>query len=223
MTPFDPVALLVMLLTFYPVVSVAALQRALRERPEYFAAGVLVSTSGEKLQLPDGRVFDLIFDVDGVSGGPRWQVIEAFPGDATDPFPLERGPLVPIDIDGILPPAPEPTFAALMGQALGELGATEPIIDSAIRDLVAAGDDGGLDAEYDDTIGPAAATLTGDVVELEQLRVTELLEQSEGVEREVDDSEGDFPPLPSDAPEPPPVDLGPPPGPEEPEPPPPEV
>jgi len=75
MTPFSPVALLTMLLTFYPDVSPAALVLARRERPDYFAGGALGGSHGDKLTLPDGTVWDLIYDVENETGDRHWQVI----------------------------------------------------------------------------------------------------------------------------------------------------
>lgn len=57
MTPFDAIALAAMLRAFYPEPGRPALERARRERPEYFAAGRLTGVAGNVLQLPDGRVF----------------------------------------------------------------------------------------------------------------------------------------------------------------------
>jgi hypothetical protein len=75
-TPFDPFALLSMLLAFYPAVSPAAFAQARRERPEYFAGGSIIGSKGDKLQLPDGRVFDCIFASGGPLSGQRWQVLD---------------------------------------------------------------------------------------------------------------------------------------------------
>lgn len=67
MTPFDPSALVAILSAFYPDVSTASLAKARAERPGVFQGGTLVG-DGSQLQLPDGRLFDLI--------GPRgWQVV----------------------------------------------------------------------------------------------------------------------------------------------------
>lgn len=60
MTPFDPIALTIMLRTFYPFATPADLARARRERPEYFAAGRLRGHDGTLLELPDGRLFQIV-------------------------------------------------------------------------------------------------------------------------------------------------------------------
>jgi hypothetical protein len=131
MTPFDATALLVMLLAFYPTVSGAELARARRERPEYFAAGVLFGTKGDKLQLPDGRVFDLIANAGGLPGTQRWQVIEPGPS-VDDPWPLEPGPLTPIDASGAdTPPGERTTFQSLVAGAIDAIGGSDAALQSA--------------------------------------------------------------------------------------------
>jgi hypothetical protein len=135
-TPFDATALLVMLLAFYPIVSGAELARARRERPEYFAGGALVGSKGDKLQLPDGRVFDLIYAAGGLAGAQRWQVITAGPS-VDDPFPLEPGPLTPIDLETVPPaPAPGPSFETLVGGELATLAGADAALGAARSVLV---------------------------------------------------------------------------------------
>jgi hypothetical protein len=146
-TPFDPAALLAMLIAFYPVVSSAALQRARTERPEYFAGGTLDDRKGDKLTLPDGRVWDLIFAAGGPAAQQRWiaiDVTDAGPG-APDLFPLEEGPLVPLDEDTIgIPPSGE-TFVSLVAEELSALGATDDHL--ALAAAAVAEFDGGADLE----------------------------------------------------------------------------
>src|SRR5262245_54320550 len=110
---FDPVALLVMLLTFYPIVSVPELRRAQLERPEYFGGGVFIGSKGEKLKLPDGRIFDCIAGTSGPN--PQWWVgdVTNEPPGAGDPYPLEEGPLRLLD-ETIFPrPTPARDFETL--------------------------------------------------------------------------------------------------------------
>ncbi len=157
MTPFDPMALLVMLLTFYPIVSPSALAQARRERPDYFAGGVIIGTHGDALRLPDGAVWDLIFDVDGPAR--RWQAIipSGAPGGAAGDavFPLEPGPLSPVDLDAIPRPAPPDTFGPLTAQALGNVGASDALIGGAQARIADAASSRALESVFADTIGPA--------------------------------------------------------------------
>ena len=135
MTPFDPAALLAMLLTFYPTVSSGELARARRDRPDYFAGGTLFGSKGDKLRLPDGRVFDLIFAAGGAIGQQRWQVIEVTgdAGRAGDLFPLEPGPLVPLEDDPFPPAAAAGAFEAILGDALDTLGASDGVLHGAAQ------------------------------------------------------------------------------------------
>ena len=131
MTPFDPAALLAMLLAFYPVASPAALGRAMAERPEYFAGAVRIGRGGDAIQLPDGRIFDLIFAVDDPIAR-HWQVIEAGAGDgADDPFADGPGPLTPLDPNDATPAPAVDMFTGLVGEALAALGASDAVLDAA--------------------------------------------------------------------------------------------
>jgi hypothetical protein len=125
-TPFDPDALLAMLLAFYPTPSAAALRQARAERPDYFAGGTLIGSKGDKLRLGDGRVFDLVFASGGLPGQQRWQVIDVTndPGSAGDPFALEAGPLTPIDSTDVWPGSPAPGFESYVAGELGALDGT---------------------------------------------------------------------------------------------------
>lgn len=131
MTPFDGGALLAMLLAFYPTPSPAALVQARAERPEYFAGATLIGHSGDKFQLPDGRIFDVIFAVDGPVAGRRWQMLEAGPGGPdNNPWPLEPGPLVPLDEPAA--PAPASTeFEQVVAGAIDALGGSDTVLGAA--------------------------------------------------------------------------------------------
>src|SRR5262245_52296451 len=155
MTPFDPTALLAILLTFYPVVSVAALRLARAERPEYFSGGTLGGSKGEKLTLPDGRIFDLIFAVDGPDE-PRWQVIDVTHagGGVDDAFGLAPGPLRPIDLAAFPTLTPIDTFAPLVGAALADLVGSDATYERAhddISEALTGGSD--LDDVFAATVG----------------------------------------------------------------------
>lgn len=157
MTPFDPTALLAMLLTFYPIVSVAALARARSERPAYFAGGTLFGSTGEKLRLPDGRVFDLIFDASNPDPARRrWQVIEPSGGQTTaNGFTLEPGPFTPIDEGAWFRPTAAPVFVPLVAEALRGLGSADGLLGTAASTLIAASSPAALEAVFSDTIDPA--------------------------------------------------------------------
>lgn len=133
MTPFDPGALLVMLLTFYPIVSVATLQRARAERPEYFAAGQLGGSKGEKLTLPDGRVFDLIFAAGAAPSVQRWQAIDVTndPGTPGDGLTLDPGPLAPLDDLAIALPRVGDVFESLVSGELAALDGADGVLQAA--------------------------------------------------------------------------------------------
>ena len=131
MTPFDQVACLAMLLAFYPTPSPANLALALRDRPEYFHGAQLIGHSGDKIVLPDGRIFDVIFAVDGPVAGRRWQMLEAGPGGGdASPWPLEPGPLTPLDEPAA--PAPASTeFEQIIAGALEQLGGSDGVLAAA--------------------------------------------------------------------------------------------
>lgn len=197
MTPFDGTALLAMLLSFYPSVNGSELARARRERPEYFAGGLVFGSKGDKLGLPDGRVFDLIFASGGLPGQQRWQVIEPGPGDVGDPFPLEAGPLTPIDAG--LEPAPgeATTFQALVADAVESLGASDGVLAAASQRVTEAAASGVL---VDDG-GGELADVEQVVAEIERSRdadaLAEIVGQVESLAQaiEVTDSEYDEAPV----------------------------
>lgn len=147
MVPFDPVALLAMLLAFYPVVGPAALLRARAERPDYFAGGEIRGTKGDKLWLPDGRKYDLIF----ATGSPaqHWQVLGPLPDGAgaapDDPFALEDGPLARLDPARfvLLPRAPE--FQPLVAAAVAEWSGHDTALATAHASMVEGADPIALD------------------------------------------------------------------------------
>lgn len=150
MTPFDPVALWVMLLTFYPQPIPANITRALIERPEYFAGAAQIGTSGDAIRLPDGRIFDLIFNVGALDGSSRWQVI--IPGaTVNDPNRIElvAGPLAPIDVAGAVPVHLDPRFAELAGFHLAQVAGGEGAIAGRAGELAAAADPREMQEAFD--------------------------------------------------------------------------
>jgi len=158
-TPFDPWALLAMLLSFYPAVSVAALTRARAERPEYFAGGRLGGSKGEKLYLPDGRVWDLIFAAGGPPSGMRWQVLDVTddPGGPGDGFELEPGPLSPLDEALVTFPPGAFAFESFVAGELAALDGADGVLHQAGETIVAFDGAAHLEGSYDGLITPALA------------------------------------------------------------------
>src|SRR4051812_25144545 len=156
-----------MLQAFYPAVSVAQLQRARVERPEYFAAGRLGGSKGEKLFLADGRVFDLILAAGGPASGQRWQVLDGTndgrAGD--DPFALEEGPLTLLDDSDVETFPPAPAFESLVAGELDAFGASDALLDRAESAVVEFDGAAALDESFAREVEPAleyhAATLAG--------------------------------------------------------------
>jgi hypothetical protein len=213
MVPFDPVALLAMLQAFYPVVGPAALQRARRERPEYFAAGDITGSEGDKLTLPDGRIFDLIFRVNDPFGQSRWQAIWLTGGgtELDDPFALEPGPLVPVDLSAYPPSTYTPTFVPLIGSALLELGASPVVLDNASAALALHSSPAAFDNDFARAMDPADAQLAAEGFALNAADPSDVLIHVGAAQKTVDIEAGVF-----DEPAPPEMQPGPPPGPIEP-------
>ena len=163
----DPTAIVALLNAFYLPCSPANLARARRERPEYFAGGTLIGKSGDALQLPDGDVWDLIFDVDDPNRR-RYQAIR--PGGAgaagDDPFRLAPGPLAFLEPDDFPPPQFERTFETLIGRLAPALGGADAAVGADVAIITAAADPAGLDAETEDLIGGAARDTDGHAASL---------------------------------------------------------
>jgi hypothetical protein len=204
-TPFDAAALLAMLRAFYPTVSGAELARARSERPEYFAGGVLFGTHGDKLRLPDGREFDLIFASGGAPGAQRWQVIEPGPAGDADPYALEEGPLAYLDPAHVALPTVAPVFEPLVAAALAPLAGDDNVLGAASSTVAeGAAAAGNADAGAQELDDAERA-----VDEIERARsageVAEVLEQSDGMHAAIDttDAEHDQAPPEPRLPDPP--------------------
>lgn len=220
MTPFDPVALLVMLETFYPVPSPANLIKARAERPDYFAGGILIGRGPDAMRLPDGRIFDLIFNWDG-PGPKRWQVIEPGGGGGeAEAFPLEPGFLDPIDPVTFPQPTYTPAFEPLLAGALGSLGNVDEQLAGPEARIVAASSPAGFLAGHGATVPRARGETEAQLAAIGGLDVTDVIAATEGQRGEIDGREGDYPdpnagpgeistvdpgPTPSDPEEPPEV------------------
>jgi hypothetical protein len=217
-TPFDPIALLVMLLAFYPAVSAAAFAQARVERPEYFSGGVIFGSKGDKLRLPDGRAFDCIIAAGGPASGRHWSVslIVEDPNAEPDIFALGDGPIAPLDELDTVPAPSLDTFASLVAGELAALDGADTVLDSAATAV--AEFDGGADLEDASAqlLDPAAVHHAATRAALDHDDPAEELE-SAGLTRDTIDarlSEYDDPP-PDEAPEidpgenPPPPDVPP--------------
>lgn len=189
MTPFDGAALLAVLLAFYMPASVAALQRAFAERPEYFAAGRLGGSKGEKLFLPDGRVFDLILAAGGPLSGQRWQVLEdaGAAGGEASPWPLEPGALVPLADGDVFAPGDASAFESLVAGELGALEGSDAVLDLAAAGAVEFDGGAGLEASSAALLDPAGLAHVGIRAALEHDDPADELEAA-GLTRETIDS-----------------------------------
>lgn len=197
MTPFDAVALLAMLLAFYPIVSSVELARARRERPEYFAGGTLIGSKGDKLRLPDLRIFDLIQNAGGLPGQQRWQVIEPGPSVA-EPWPLEPGPLTPIDVEGTRPSPPGgDTFESLVSTHLAELDGSDRVLDVARSDL-AGGADRAREIENDRALDDGAAVVDEIHRSSAGTEIAEIADASNGQAGAIDSTDNDYDEAPPD-------------------------
>lgn len=220
MTPFDPIALLAMLLAFYPAVSSEALARARAERPDYFAGGTLTGSHGDKMVLPDGRGFDLIFDVENAGGNRHWQVIESGGpgGEAPSPWPLEPGPLTPIDGTRFPAPAPLSVFAPLVAAALDELGDPDTGLHLVVDAITRASSPADLESSYAATIAGADGIIVGQHSMLNGIDPSDIVRNHDALGGTIDVHDHDYDePIPPDPPGVP--DPGPAPGPDVPQPP----
>jgi hypothetical protein len=191
-TPFDAIALLAMLQAFYPVVTRASLERAYRERPEYFAGGRLIGRHGEALQLADGRIFDLAF----AAWTPisRWQVLDVTnsePGEP-DPFALEEGPLVPLDEAQLEYPPFEPAFAPLVAQALGDVAGAELALLDAETRAAGQGDPAGTGPLDALDLEDATRAIVEERETFGALDPADVVTASAGESRRVDDAIGEI-------------------------------
>lgn len=218
MTPFDPVALLAMLQAFYPVVGPAALARARAERPDYFSAGAIIGTSGDKIRLPDGRIFDLIFDTNGPH--TRWQALDVGTGtggpDVEDPFALEAGPLVPVDLSAWSFSTPGPVFESLVAGHLAQVGPLAGGLDGSLETLTLASSPRGLENAFGATIGAAVEQLAAEGYALDGIAPFDVVAAVAAAGPAIDAEAGSFdePPPAEVTPDPAPPFPGPDPRPE---------
>lgn len=193
-----------MLLAFYPAVSAAALALARSERPEYFAGAIVIGHSGDKFQLPDGRIFDVIFAVDGPAAGRRWQMLDVTLGGPDTVFPLEPGPLEPIDPGPELSGFNSGTFEALVGGELDSLGGADGVLDNAAQRVTEGIEAGalidGASTELDDVEQVAAEISHARSAE----ELADVIGQVDGIGGAIDATEADYdepppqPPVPQE-------------------------
>lgn len=209
MTPFDPIALVAMLRAFYPVVSPAAFARARAERPEYFAGGVITRTNGDKLRLPDGRIFDCIINSGGAPGTTFWTANDVTndPGGPVDPFALEDGPLAPIDEALVIIPPSGESFEQLVSGELEGLGASDDVLHQAAAAVTEFGGAAALDAAWEREMVPAIEQHQAALDALDANDITSELEAAEAHGATIDGAETEYDENPpADLPEPDPGD-----------------
>lgn len=209
MTPFDPIALVAMLTAFYPVVSAAELARAFRARPEYFAGGRLTGSKGDKLVLPDGRVWDLIYAAGGPASARRWQALDVTndPPAPDDPFALEDGPLVPLDEDLVIFPPSGETFEALVAGHLAEFGDSDGLLFRAAQDVTEFDGARRLDTDYARLMDPAREAHADFERALDGADLSDALEAAGDAAKVIDATSPEYDdPPPADLPEPDPGD-----------------
>lgn len=199
MTPFDPGALVSLLERGYPVVSASELARARREHPEAFADGVLFGSKGDKLRLPDGRVFDCIVAAGGPPSGRRWQCALVDPNaPATDdPFALEPGPFEPLEDTPFEPRDPD-LFRDLVARELHELGDWDGAYEGARQTAIEAGADTGDEGDDPDLLESAAILEHASEHRADFLPVDELGAIS-GLSPRIDDRDAEVGPDPGEA------------------------
>ncbi len=127
-----------MLLAFYPVVSPANFARARSERPEYFGGGTITRAGGDKIQLPDGRIYDCIINSGGRPGTTFWtcSLVDPNAPPVDDPFALEEGPLAFLDEDAPIFPDAGDTFTTLVSGHLGDLDGSDAQLTGAATPIV---------------------------------------------------------------------------------------
>lgn len=173
---FDPGAFVTMMVTFYPVVTIANLRRAREERPDYFGGGHLFGTCGEKLRLPTARIWDLMRDCGGRNAA--WQAIDVTDGGGggDDPFVLDRGPLDELELPPIVTEGGETVFTNLVAAALVELGGSDDVLDHAGDLIVEGGATSGLSDALQADLSEAVGARQGERQALDALNVSELLD-----------------------------------------------
>lgn len=174
MTPFNAVAVLAMLIAFYPEASPNALAAAIRERPEYFSGAEQIAATGY-IVLPDARVLRVLMFPDATHPFAYWQI--SGPGIDTasigDRIVLEPGPLQPLDVDRAIPPALAPGFAELAGQYLAQVDGGAAFMRARVGELAAAADPADMHALFDGELGDGEYALHNQLSTLDELDPSE--------------------------------------------------
>jgi hypothetical protein len=218
LAPFDPGAALAVLVRYTPP-SGANLLHALADRPDVFAGAVPIGHGGDKIQLPDGAIWDCIYNVDGPPSARRWQMLYIDPNappPPPDPFALERGPLDFIDETMPIGPLGGPSFETIAAGILEPLNGADDVLAggaATIADLdVGAGLDDGSDSSLSDAMDGNAATRAA----IDNDNPADVIDATNNHSAEISSGQHDYvePPVP-DAPVPdpgnPPDDGNPPP------------
>jgi len=209
-----------MLNAFYPVVTPANFALARAVRPEYFAAGVIFGSKGDKLRLPDGREWDCIVNAGLDVSRRSWsaQLIDPTAVGTDDPFALTEGPLVPLDAEFTFPPRDPTAFSSLVAGELAPLEHDDGILAAAAQPAVEFTGAQDLDDSFAREIDQADEAHAATLAALDADPISDVLEASAGGATVIETTTGDYnEPEPPDIPEPDPGD-----GPEPEKPPPPD-
>jgi len=210
LAPFDPDALLAMLRAFYPIVSPANLARARAERPDYFAGGVITRANGDKIQLPDGRIYDCIINSGGRPGTTFWSCSLVDPNDTgvDDPFALEEGPLQYVDESLVIFSGGDPSNVDVVAGELGALDGADGVLDQAGQTVATFTGAAEVDAAYWNTVPPARDVHLSVLGAFHEIDPGDVIDATNSRDGEIDQAREDFTePQPPDTPEPDPGEV----------------
>lgn len=216
LAPFDPGAVLALLQAFYPVVSPAALAQALAAHPDTFGYGVITRPNGDKIQLPDGRIYDCIVNSGGRPGTTFWScsyVDPTDPGGPDDPFALEDGPLAYLDENLQVFSGSGRSNVDVVAEQLAPLAGADGVLDGAGQAIVTFDGAAQVDGAYNALVAPAREVHAGVVDTFDQADPSSVIDATNSHDGEIDSARGDYvedPPPPTDEPDPgaPPKDGG---------------
>lgn len=197
---FDAYALYVMLRAFYPNASAAALAQAFAERPQYFGGGSIGGPAGDWLTLPDGRVFDLVYDEAGAAGGPTWYVSNPGGSGNPDAIELAPGPLTLLVEQWILPPPIAGDFREFIAPHLAGIDGHERALEVRQGELSGGADPSSVHAIYDAHLAPGVTALDAHVRAFADLDPSEVNQNTGGLGGAIHDAQNDYPDPESTAP-----------------------